>query len=469
MWFRHATFSTRGLRQHDNDDSRAPFGTSDVYEVVAPGSTIWRLNSLQSGAGEPVVYLPRIVDAELQERLAAAGAVVIEGPKACGKTETARQRAASAVLLDVDDNARRAAEVDPSLVLDGAVPRLLDEWQVEPSLWNHVRRAVDDRGAPGQFILTGSAVPADDMARHTGAGRFSFLRMRPMTLYETGHANGAISVRALLTGEPARAADPGLTVGALAERITVGGWPAQHGTGVTDAARAARDYLTQIVNVDVSRVAGSRRDPIRIERLLRSLARNTATEVAATVLATDAGGPDGALDRHTVVEYLTILERLMVIEDQPAWAPHLRSRANLRTSPKRHFVDPSLAVAALGSGPQQLLADLNLLGLLFESLVVRDLRVLAQPLDGRVLHYRDNYGVEADAIVQLVDGRWAAFEIKLGAGLIEEGAASLLRFRNSIDVNKSGPPAVLGVITGNGYGYRRPDRIDVIPIGALGP
>jgi predicted AAA+ superfamily ATPase len=416
-----------------------------------------------------VPYLPRVVDAELDARLAAAGAVVIEGPKASGKTETARQRATSSVLLDVDENARRAAAVDPSLVLEGSTPRLIDEWQVEPRLWNQVRRAVDDRGVPGQFVLTGSSVPADDVARHTGAGRFSFLRMRPMTLFETGHTNGAVSLAAVLAGEPPRSDDPGLTVADLAARITSGGWPAQHGRRVVDAARAARDYLEQVRQVDVSRVAGSRRDPARIERLLRSLARSTATEVAVTVLAADAGGGDGPLDRHTVAEYLNILDRLMIIEDQPAWAPHLRSRANLRTSPKRHFVDPSLAVAALGAGPDRLLGDLNLLGLLFESLVIRDLRVLAQPLDGQVLHYRDNYGVEADAVVQLADGRWAAFEIKLGAGLVDEGAEALLRFRSAVDTRKSGEPAVLGVIAGTGFGYVRPDGIAVIPVGALAP
>lgn len=414
-------------------------------------------------------YLPRVVDAELEARLAASGAVVIEGPKASGKTETARQRVASAVLLDVDENARRAAVVDPSLVLEGPAPRLIDEWQVQPGLWNHVRRAVDDRGLPGQFVLTGSSVPADDVARHTGAGRFSFLRMRPMTLFESGHTNGAVSLAALLAGEAPRSDDPGMAVAGLADLITAGGWPAQHGRRVADAARAARDYLEQVRQVDVSRVAGSRRDPARIDRLLRSLARNTATEVAVTVLAVDAGGGDGPLDRHTVAEYLNILERLMVIEDQPAWAPHLRSRASLRRAPKRHFVDPSLAVAALGAGPERLLGDLNLLGLLFESLVIRDLRVLAQPLDGKVLHYRDNYGVEADAVVQLADGRWGAFEVKLGAGLVDEGAQALLRFRESIDTRKSGEPSVLGVIAGTGFGYVRPDGIAVIPVGALAP
>lgn len=416
-----------------------------------------------------MAYLPRVVDDELRARLAAVGAVVLEGPKASGKTETARRAAASSVLLDVDENARRAAAIDPSLVLDGPVPRLIDEWQVEPGLWNHVRRAVDDRGEPGQFVLTGSSVPPDDVARHTGAGRFSFLRMRPMTLFESGHTNAGVSLRALLAGEPPRCDDPGLTVADLADRITVGGWPAQVGRPVADAGRAARDYLEQVRHVDVSRVAGSRRDPARVGRLLRSLARNVATEVAITVLAADAGGGDGPLDRHAVADYLNILDRLMVTEDQPAWAPHLRSRANLRRSPKRHFVDPSLAVAALGAGPEQLLADLNLLGLLFESLVIRDLRVLAQPLDGTVLHYRDNYGVEADAVVQLADGRWGAFEIKLGAGLVDEGAAALGRFRASIDTRKSGEPAVLGVIVGTGYGYLRPDDIAVIPIGSLAP
>lgn len=416
-----------------------------------------------------MVYLPRVVDAELDARLGAAGAVVIEGPKACGKTETARQRAASAVLVDIDENARQAAAVDPSLVLDGPTPRLIDEWQIEPRLWNHVRRAVDDRRIPGQFVLTGSSVPADDVARHTGAGRFSFLRMRPMTLYESGHTNGAISVGALLEGQPPRADDAGVTVRDLADWTTAGGWPAQQGCRVADASRAARDYLVQIREVDVSRVAGSRRDPVRVGRLLRSIARNSATEVAISVLAADAGGADGALDRQTVAEYLTILERLMIVEDQPAWAPHLRSRASLRTSPKRHLVDPSLAVAALGAGPDRLLADLNLLGLLFESLVIRDLRVFAQPLDGQVQHYRDSYGVEADAVIQLADGRWGAFEIKLGSGLVDEGAASLLRFRATVDTRKTGEPAVLGVIAGTGYGYQRPDGIAVIPIGSLAP
>ena len=414
-------------------------------------------------------YLPRVVDEELRLRLASAGAVVVEGPKACGKTETARQVSSSEVLLDVDVSAKQALAVDPSLVLDGRAPRLLDEWQVEPELWNHVRREVDARRDPGQFILTCSAVPNDDVRRHTGAGRFSFLRMRPMSLFESGHSSGVISLAALLRGEPARSPDPGLRVADLADCVTVGGWPAQHGRPVPAAARAARDYLEQVRSVDIGRVGGRARDPAKVGRLLASLARNVATEAAVTMLAADAGGSDGPLARGTVIDYLDVLEQLMVTEDQPAWAPHVRSRAILRSSPKRHFVDPSLAVAALGTSPPRLLADLQLLGRLFESLVVRDLRVFAQPLDGTVYHYRDNTGLEVDAIVQLADGSWGAFEVKLGAGLVEDGAASLRRFATRIDSAKSGEPAVLAVISGTGFGYVRDDGIQVIPIGALGP
>lgn len=414
-------------------------------------------------------YLDRIVDAELRQRAASAGAVVIEGPKACGKTETARRLVSSEVRFDVDAAARDTVAVDPALVLAGERPRLLDEWQVAPELWNHVRRAVDDAGSPGQFVLTGSAVPADDVQRHTGAGRFSFLRMRPMSLVESGHSTGSVSLSALLDGVPPRAPDTGLSVRDIADRIVMGGWPAQQGRSVEAAQQAARDYLEQVRRVDINRVGDTRRDPARVGALLQSLARNVATEVRNTVLAADAGGADGSLDPHTVADYLAALTRLMVIEDQRAWAPHLRSKAVLRKSPKRHFTDPSLAAAALAAGPQRLLADLNLLGLLFESLVIRDLRVLSQPLGGEVMHYRDHYGTEVDAVVQLADGRWGAFEIKLGQGMVDDGARSLTTFAEQIDVTRSGTPSVLAVITPGGYGHVRKDGIAVVPLGALGP
>lgn len=415
-----------------------------------------------------MAYQPRVADRELTEKLASTGAVVIEGPKACGKTATALQIAASEVLLDIDENARQAVAVDPSLVLDGAVPRLIDEWQIEPAIWNHIRRAVDDRGLPGQFILTGSAVPADDITRHTGAGRLTRLRLRPMTLLETGHANGAVPLGDLLAGKFRHCSDPGLSFGDIVERVAVGGWPGFRYLSVSQVLRSVRDYLDEITRVDINRVDQRRHDPGKVARVMQSLARNLATPVAIRTLASDAGGSDGALEDETVRKYLDALQRLMIIEDQPAWAPHLRSRSILRSTPKRHFVDPSLAVAALRATPERLMKDLNLFGLLFESMVIRDLRVHAQANDARVLQYRDNTGLEVDAVIAAADGRWAAFEIKLGEGQIDAGAASLLKFAERVDTRKCGAPALLGVIVGTGYGYRRKDGIAVIPIGALG-
>jgi uncharacterized protein len=414
-------------------------------------------------------YQPRVIDQELQVKLAATGAVVLEGPKACGKTATARQHAASEVLLDIDRSARTAVSVVPELVLEGPVPRLIDEWQVEPEIWNQVRRAVDDRGKPGQFILTGSAVPPDDATRHTGAGRFTRLRMRPMSLYEAGRSTGGISLTQLLGGTMAASKDPGLTVPDLATEVAVGGWPNIRTRPVKDALQAMRAYLDEIRRVDINRVDGARRDPQRVGRLLVALARNVATSVSMTKLGVDVGGSDGAMKYETVGEYLGALERLMIVEDQPAWAPHLRSRAILRTAATRHFVDPALAVAALRATPERLLRDLELLGFLYESLVIRDLRVYAQANDAEVRHYRDNTGLEVDAIVESTSGAWVAFEIKLGARWVDEAAANLLRFAERVDIKKSGAPQMLGVIVATGFGYRRPDGVAVIPIGALGP
>jgi len=416
-----------------------------------------------------VSYRPRIADEELARRLASTGAVVIEGPRACGKTATARQVAKSEVLLDVDENARQAIGVDPSLVLAGETPRLIDEWQVEPGIWNHVRRAVDDRGASGQFILTGSAVPADDITRHTGAGRLTRLRMRPMSLFETGHASGVVSLKELLAGVPPRAPEADLGVQDLAELVCIGGWPGHLRRTSEQSMQANRDYLEEIRRVDVGRVDQTQRDPEKVGRFIRSLARNVATYTSVSTMAADAGASDGALKDHTAHEYMSAFERLMIIEDQPAWAPHLRSKSRLRSAPKRHFVDPSLAVAALRAAPSGLLKDLNLLGFLFESLVVRDMRVYAQAADAEVLQYRDNTGLEVDVVVQAGDGRWAAFEVKLGPGWADEGAASLLKFAGRVDTTKCGEPAALAVIVGSGYGYVREDGVGVIPIGALGP
>ena len=415
-------------------------------------------------------YRPRVADSELRDRLTTAGAIVIEGPKACGKTETARQVAASELLLDVDENARAAASVDPTLVLDGDTPRLIDEWQVVPRIWNQVRRAVDERGEPGQFILAGSAVPADDATRHSGAGRFARLRLRPMSLFESGHSDGSISLAELLSGGRAKAADSGIGLEAIVEAIVRGGWPALQDLPLRSAIEAVGDYLEEVCRTDINQVDGVRRDPDRVRRLLRSLGRNVATHAAMTTLASDTAevGSD-PLKKHTVGEYLAALERIFVVEDQPPWEPHLRSRSVLRRTAKRHFVDPSLAVAALGADSETLLRDLNLLGLLFESLVVRDLRVYSQPKRGQVKQYLDNKGLEVDAVVE-ADGAWAALEVKLGGEeAIDEAAAKLRKFAEEVDTRRSGEPAALAVVVAGGYGYVREDGIQVIPITALGP
>ena len=325
-------------------------------------------------------------------------------------------------MLDVDENARRAISVDPSLVLAGPNPRLIDEWQIEPQIWNHVRRAVDDRANAGQFILTGSATPADDITRHTGAGRITRLRMRPMSLFESGRSTGQVALSALLDGTPAASPDTGTTVTELARDISLGGWPGFRRLTDDQALTAVRDYLDEIRRTDISSVDGSKRDPERVGRLLRSLGRNVGTYASATTLARDTGGGDGALKDDTVRDYLDALSRLMIVEDQPAWSPHLRSKARLRSSAKRHFVDPSLAVAALRASPDSLLRDLNLLGFLFESLVVRDLRVYSQANDAHVLQFRDSTGLEVDAIVQVGDGRWGGVRDQAGRGSSRRGS-----------------------------------------------
>ncbi len=412
-------------------------------------------------------YRPRVVDLQLAQSLEAIGAVLVEGPKASGKTETARRAARSEIRMDTPA-AGQAYAVEPALVLDGATPRLIDEWQVEPHLWNDVRHAVDDRQATGQFILTGSSVPRDDERRHSGAGRFIHIRMRPMTLAEAGFSSGRVSLAEILAGGRVAVPDPGLAVGDLAERIVCGGWPGLLGLTPTQAMRAVEGYLDDVCRMDVQRLDGVRRDPAGVRALIASLARNSACPVTIEALATDAGGADRSMKTETVRGYLAALDRLMVTDDVPAWRPSLRSRTRLRGQTVRHLADPSLATAALNAGPDRLLRDLNLMGLLFESLVVRDLRVDAQALGGRVFHYRDSLGLEADAIVELPGGEWAAFEMKLGSSpvVVDGAAANLLKLRERV---AGAPPVALAVITGAGFGFTRPDGVHQIPIGALAP
>lgn len=415
-------------------------------------------------------YRPRVVDVELAHKLDAVGAVLIEGPRGCGKTSTALTRAASAVRLDIDDGLRNAGLVAPQVLLPGARPRLIDEWQLVPAVWNHVKVAVDESAEKGQFILTGSAVPTDSITRQPASTRFGRVRMRPMSLAESGHSSRLVSLNQLFGGTPEPAPDPGIDITALADRIAVGGWPTLIDGTPGQALTALRGYLDDVTQVDLRRMDGVRRDPLSVERVIRSIARNVSTAASATAIGQDVAGADDVIDRHTVVDYIKALTRVFVVEDLPAWSPAIRSRSVLRTAMKRHFVDPSLATTALGLVPGRMILDPATMGFLFESLAIRDLRIYAQMLDeAQVFYYQDNTGLEADAIVQHRDGRWAAFEVKLGPSLIDPAAKSLLAVAGRVDTDVHGQPAALGVITGWGAAYRRDDGVWVLPIGTLAP
>lgn len=427
------------------------------------------MNVISESPDVAVPYRPRIVDDDLQARLRWAPTVVIDGVRGCGKTATAQQQAASEVFFDIDPNVLDIARVNPALLLDGAEPRLLDEWHFAPQIWNHVRRASDAGRRPGRFILTGSAMPVDDITRHSGAGRISRILMRPMTLFESGHSTGNVSFADLLVSGGVTAPPTDASLPTLIEATCRGGWPGTLDLDLREAQQFVRGHLDEMRRADVGGHAPGGRDPVRLRRLMQSLARNTSTEVAAATLAVDAGD-EQPLHMDTVRGYLDEMERLYAIENQPAWSVRLRSRSRLRSAPKRHFVDPSLAVAALRTGPKRLLADLGFFGLLFESLVVRDLRVYAGVNDGEVFHYRDNTGLEVDAIVETGAGEWIAAEVKLGgADRIEEAARNLLKLRERVDTSVVGEPAKLVVITAFGYAYDRPDGVAIVPITSLGP
>ena len=413
-------------------------------------------------------YYKRFTDKLLADRLQSSGAVLIEGTKGCGKTETSIQQAASVVRFDADEEVRIKMEIDPNILLVGATPRLLDEWQEYPQIWNYVRRTVDERKQKGQFILTGSATPDDTVRRHSGAGRFSVIKMRTMSLYEKGWSTGEVSLEALMKGHPPTSEPVDFSLEDFAEKITLGGWPGTIDASANHGLRFVMDYVNLIAEVDLSKVSEKRRDPYKVTRLIQSLARNISTEAALAALSRDTGGSDGGLDDETTTEYLSALERLMAVDNLPAWNTHIRSSDMLRKSPKRHFADPSMAVGALGLSIDKLLADLNYFGLLFESLAIRDLRIYADANGGKVFHYRDSRGMEIDAIVEYADGTWGAFEIKLGIGAVDDAASNLLKFAAKIDTGKTKAPVALTVVTGNGFAYRRPDGVNVVPISALG-
>ena len=412
-------------------------------------------------------YYNRFADKLLAKRLQSSGAVLIEGTKGCGKTETAKQVSASVVRFDANEQVRIRMEIDPKTVLVGETPRLLDEWQEYPQIWNYVRREVDERQQKGQFILTESATPDDKARRHSGAGRFSVIKMRPMSLYEKGWSTGEVSLAALMNGETPVSESVSFELEEYAEKITLGGWPGLIGEGAAEGLRFVSDYMSLIAEVDLSRVSNKRRDPYKVARLLQSLARNISTEVTLSALSKDTGGSDGGLDDETVADYLSALERLMAVDNLPAWNTHIRSSDMLRKSPKRHFADPSMAVGALGISLEKLIDDLNYFGFLFESLAIRDLRIYANANGGKTFHYRDSRGLEVDAVVEYSDGSWGAFEIKLGLGAVDAAASSLLKLANKIDTDKTKAPSTLTVITGNGFAHRRSDGVNVVPLSTL--
>lgn len=418
-------------------------------------------------------YRPRIVDSALKRKLRGKGAVLIEGPKWCGKTTTAEQVSKSTLSVDdpstVNTN-KILSEIDPERLLTGDHPRLLDEWQVAPKLWDAVRHHVDRHKGQGQFILTGSSVPADiSETIHSGTGRFGWLVMRPMSLYESGDSTGDVSLASLFESQPISGCSD-LDLDRLTFLICRGGWPESVNMDDDVALDQAFDYIDAVIRNDMSRVDNIRRDPQKVRMLLRSYARNQGTQISQASISADISSNDTeGVSEETVSEYLQALRKLYVIEDMKAWNPNLRSKTAIRTSDTRYFVDPSLAAASLRIGPQDLINNLNTTGFFFEALAVRDLRVYAESLDGDVYHYKDNLDNECDVVIHLRDGRYALLEVKLGGEkLIDEGVKTLKDVLRRIDTDKMGKPAFMAIITGTErYAYRRDDGIIILPLGAL--
>lgn len=418
-------------------------------------------------------YKKRIADSILQKKLKAKGAVLIEGPKWCGKTTTAEQISKSILYMANPENKEQnlmLADINPSLLLKGDVPRLIDEWQLAPKLWDAVRFEVDHRKSEGQFILTGSSVPADkNLITHTGTGRISFLLMRPMSLYESLESNGTVSLADLFTSKEVSGVN-NLSLEDIAYLCCRGGWPRSISMEKDIALEQAFDYYDAVVNSDISRIDGIKREPIRVKNLMRSYARNIGSQASIETLRNDMINNDSfSLDGDTVFSYINALKKIFVVEDSPAWNPNLRSKTAIRSSDTRYFIDPSIATASLGIGPSDLINDLNTFGLVFENLCVRDLRVYAESMNGSLYHYRDSSSLECDAVIHLRNGDYGLIEIKLGGDmLIEEGASNLIKLKDKLDTTKMKKPSFLMILTATGnYAYKRKDDIYVVPIGCL--
>lgn len=420
-------------------------------------------------------YRPRIIDYILKRKLAGIGAVLIEGPKLCGKTTSAEHIAESILYMAKPDEMEqniKIADLKPSLLLDGNTPRLIDEWQAAPKLWDAVRFEVDHRGKVGQFILTGSAVPVNrDEIFHSGTGRVAWLKMRTMSLFESGESDGSVSMANLFSGDKDIAAkNPIDDIEMIAYLASRGGWPTTLDLEKDLALEHVYDYIKAVVEIDISRVDNVKRDSERAKTLMKVYARCQGNQVTAEAIKQDMLANDSdRLDTDTVFSYINALKKIFVIEDMPAWNPNIRSKTAIRTSDTRYFADPSIAVAALGLGPNDLVNDLKTFGFIFETMCVRDLRVYADSLNGQIYHYRDKSGLECDAVIHLRDGKYGLVEIKLGGeDSIEHGATTLKTLRDKIDTDKMNPPSFLMVLVGKGtYAYRREDGVYVVPVGCL--
>ena len=422
-------------------------------------------------------YLERVGDELLKRKLRSSAAVLIEGPKWCGKTSTGAMLAKSIVYIQDPDKRgmyRKIADTQPSLLLEGETPHMLDEWQTIPVLWDAVRFAADQRQEMNQFILTGSATPIDDEENsemeHTGTGRIARLRMRPMSLWESKESCGQVSLKALFDGtqEMALYENP-LSIKDLAFVMCRGGWPGSLALEREDALEVVVNLVDELINTDVNRVDGSEKNPDRVRAVLRSYARNISTMTAASTIMADVKANDVSITDKTLTNYLTALRRLFIIEDAKAWQPSLRSKTGIRTSDKRHFVDTSLATAVLELNPTSILEDFNLFGFLFEDFCLRDIRVYTEALRGTVYHYHDHSDLESDFIIRLHDGRWAAVEVKTGSKEIDDAATNLRKLAKEVDTSKIGEPAFLMVLTAGQFAYRREDGVYIVPIGCLKP
>jgi predicted AAA+ superfamily ATPase len=414
-------------------------------------------------------YHSRISDKLLKEQLDCTGAVLVEGAKWCGKTVSALQFANSVVYMQDPDESQgylALADTKPSLLLDGEPPLLIDEWQMAPVLWDAVRFAVDRRNLMAQFILTGSVTPNDNLIAHSGTGRISRLTMRTMSLYESGESDGGISLGALFEGDTDIASKSTLTIEQIANAICRGGWPAAV-VSKSHSSRIARNYIETVIQMDAQQVDGVDKDPEKVRLLLQSLARNISTMATSKTIIDDIKANHSQISDKTLNGYINALQRIFVIEDVPAWQPSLRSKTAIRSMNKRQFVDPSIAAAMLRTDAKGILKDFKTFGFLFESLCTRDLRVYAQALDGVIFHYRDKNELEADLIIKLHDGRWAAVEVKLGNSQIDEAAANLIKLTSKVDTEKMNKPSFLMVLTGGNVAYKRADGVLVVPIGCL--